>query len=221
MKYFKFLIPLLVVACNTEKVILLPEVQQVNTHEVLDISPAYLFYDSTAVNSIELNRKNLIISTNWLVNVDRRLTLKQVIPRIQFLQNKKRGAEMHKNEDAKNYYSCNDTRIKNLGFIDFTDVNYFTKDSVEATQKALNKMKTNRFNIKVETLNRIKFSHSEEFKNLNQLISELQTDSTLKSEPLVLYLAESLTFQDYMSIKSALISVISEGIQVHNNEFIY
>ncbi len=36
---------------------------------------------------------------------------------------------MHKNEDAKNYFTCNDTSIKNLGFVEFTDVNYAKKDT--------------------------------------------------------------------------------------------
>ncbi|MFC5196192.1 hypothetical protein ACFPH8_12690 [Bizionia hallyeonensis] len=221
MKYFKFLIPLLVVACSSDKVILLPEVQQAHVHEVLDVSPAYLFYDSTAVNGVELNRKNLIISTNWLVNVDKRLTLKQLIPEIQFLQNKKRGSELHKNEDAKNYYSCNDTRIKNLGFIEFTDVYYHLKDSVASTKKAFNDLKTSSINLQIESLKLIKLADSEQTRNLQKLVSDLQTDSLFKSKPVVLHLSESLTFQDYISLKSALISVTSEDLIVDNNEFIY
>lgn len=221
MKYLKFLIPFIFVACSSDKVILLPEVQESSIHEILDVSPAYLFYDSTAVNGVELNRKNLIISTNWLVNVDKRLTLKQVIPEIQFLQNKKRGAEMHKNEDAKNYYSCNDTSVKNLGFIDFTEVYYHTKDSVETTKKALVKLHANSINIQVETLDRIMFTDVEKFKNINELISDLQNDSLSQSKPLVLHLSESLTFQDYISLKSALISITSEDLIVDTNEFIY
>jgi len=221
MKYFKFLIPLLFVACSSDKVILLPEVQQANVHEVLDISPAYLFYDSTAVNGVELNRKNLIISTNWLVNVDKRLTLKQLIPEIQFLQNKKRSSELHKNEDAKNYYSCNDTSIKNLGFIEFTDVYYHTKDSVASSKKAIDNLKANSINIQIESLKLIKLTDSEQTRNLQELVSDLQTDSLFNSKPVVLHLSESLTFQDYISLKSALISVTSEDLIVDNNEFIY
>ena len=225
MKYFKFLIPVLfiimTVACSSDKVILLPEVKNANIHEILDVSPAYLFYDSTAINGVELNRKNLIISTNWLINVDKRLTLKQVIPNIQFLQNKKRGAEMHKNEEAKNYFTCNDLSIKNLAFLDFTEVYYHTKDSVETTQKALTSLKENSIHFQVETLKQIKVLNSKVFKNLEELVSELQTDSVFKQKPLVLHLSESLTFQDYISLKSALVSVNSEALIVDSNEFIY
>lgn len=44
--------------------------------EVLDVSPAYVFYDETQPDSVFLNRKNLIISTNWLVNIYKRCMLK-------------------------------------------------------------------------------------------------------------------------------------------------
>jgi hypothetical protein len=44
--------------------------------EVLDVSLAHIFYDETQHHSIFLNRKNRIISANWLVNIDKRLTLK-------------------------------------------------------------------------------------------------------------------------------------------------
>ena len=125
MKYlYVITFTLFLFSCGNEKSVLLPEIENANITELLDVSPAYLFYDETQPDSLELNRKNLIISTNWLFNVDRRLTLEQAIPKIKFLQDKKRNAEMHKNENAKNYYTCNDTSIQNLGFIEFTDVVY-------------------------------------------------------------------------------------------------
>ncbi|RZV67419.1 MAG: hypothetical protein EX254_02975, partial [Flavobacteriaceae bacterium] len=116
---------ILCLSCGRDRVILLPEIENAKITNVKDVSPAYLFYDEYKEDSVELNRKNLIITTNWLVNVDKRLTLKQALPSILKLQDKKRNAKMHKNENAKNYFTCNDTAIKNLGFLDFTDVFYF------------------------------------------------------------------------------------------------
>ncbi|MGB5420208.1 MAG: hypothetical protein WBN21_15385, partial [Algibacter sp.] len=90
MKNYLLLIILTVLfSCGSDKVIQLPEISHSEITEILDVSPAYLFYDETQVDSIELNRKNLISTTNWLINVDKRLTLKQVIPHIKYLQDKK------------------------------------------------------------------------------------------------------------------------------------
>ncbi len=77
-------------SCGNENVIQLPEIQNAEITQILDVSPAYIFYDDTKQDSVELNRKNLIISTNWLVNVDKRLRLEQALPSILKLQEKKR-----------------------------------------------------------------------------------------------------------------------------------
>ncbi|MEO9076192.1 MAG: hypothetical protein ABI263_02740, partial [Gelidibacter sp.] len=109
MKYLSLLLLLLTSSCNNEKTILLPEIENAEITEVHDISPIYIFYDETKTDSLELNRNNIISTTNWLVNIDKRLTLGQVIPKIVLLQDKKRNAEVHKNENSKNYFTCNDT----------------------------------------------------------------------------------------------------------------
>ncbi|MGY0391932.1 hypothetical protein ACW5R3_05160 [Bizionia sp. KMM 8389] len=221
MKYLKFLIPLLVLACSSDKVIQLPEVSYTEFQEVLDVSPAYIFYDSTATNGLELNRKNLIISTNWLVNIDNRLTLKQVIPQVQFLQNKKRNAEMHKNEDAKNYFSCHDTSVKNLGFIEFTDTYYHLKDSINSTEKALKAIPVSSLPVRVESLDVIKIPFGENIITMDQLINDLKNSSESTATHLILHLSETLSFQDYMGLKSDLLQVDSTKLILDSNEFIY
>ena len=121
-------------SCN-ERVIHLPETNSKAITEILDVSPAYVFYNEEK-DSAEFNRKNLISTTNWLVNVDKRLSLKQAMPHIIYLQDKRKKASMHKNEKARNYFSCSNPDIQNLAFIDFTDVDYsedFTK-SMDSTK---------------------------------------------------------------------------------------
>ena len=123
------MICVLILSCTKDKVILLPEIKTATIIDIKDISPAYLFYNEALPDSVELNRKNLISTTSWLVNVDKRLTLEQAIPKIKYLQDKKRNAKIHKNEAAKNYFTCNDLSRKNLGFIEFTDVYYVYNNS--------------------------------------------------------------------------------------------
>ena len=87
MKKIAFLLLfLLILNCNNERVLQLPETEHSDITELLDMSPAYIFYDETQQDSTLFNRKNLIGTTNWAVNVDKRLTLRQAIPHIQYLQ---------------------------------------------------------------------------------------------------------------------------------------
>ena len=230
MKYFQLFFLLLIVSCGNEKVIQLPEISQSEISEILDVSPAYLFYDETQKDSIELNRKNLISSTNWLVNVDKRLTLDQAIPKIVFIQNKKKNSS-HKKEGTKNYYTCNDTAFKILGFIEFTDVNYKTyKDEkgfdIDDTIFV--------FNVKVNSMDNILIdSYLPETVNtkntiIKNLLSDIETiktsndlDVDTNNFTINLSFNRHLSFQDYISIKSLFKNFKTEGPTVSNNEYIY
>ncbi len=200
-------------SCGKEKAILLPEINSSQITEVPDVSPAYIFYDETKTDSVELNRKNLIISTNWLFNVDKRLTLEQAIPKIKFLQDKKRNAKMHKNEAARNYYTCNDTSIKNLGFIDFTETTYQTE------------LKSDEFIAQTDSLNsEIIYFSKENISLNNNSISDINSAiNTIKNNnsQIVLAFDKTLSFQDYITYKAFIESLKTESISINRNEFIY
>jgi hypothetical protein len=230
-KFYIVILTALCLSCGKDKVVLLPEINTAKITEVNDVSSAYLFYDETQPDSLELNRKNLISTTNWLVNVDKRLTLEQAIPKIKFLQDKKRNAEMHKNENAKNYYSCNDTSIKNLGFIEFTDVVYWEGSSVGIQKKTSQLPKDNTIAInlklgldkKIHITNTndelsIKTIHYSEFENH---LTNLKHQFPNKAISIKLNFDEKLSFQDYITFKSLVSNIKLDSITIDNNEFIY
>ena len=57
---------LLTVSCGEKKVVQLPEIKNSKITEVNDISHAYLFFNESMPDSVELNRKNLINALNLL-----------------------------------------------------------------------------------------------------------------------------------------------------------
>lgn len=201
-------------SCSSEKKIELPEIKQATITEVIDVSPAYLFYNETQPDSVELNRKNLISTTNWLVNVDKRLTLNQAIPKIQFIQDKKRNSS-HKNEAAKNYFTCHDLSQNNLGFIEFTDVFYHLDEKpnaeIEIIVESLDVMtikKTSNAIISMES-------------NLKNLTKDLNAISQEKPPKVTLSLKNSISFQDYITLKDFLSALNPQDFTIDNNEFIY
>lgn len=217
----------LLFSCGKGKVVQLPEINHSEITEIDDVSAAYLFYDETQVDSIKLNRRNLIISTNWLVNVDKRLTLKQVIPHIKFLQEKKESSS-HKNKNAKNYFTCNDTSRKNLGFIEFTDIAYHDMRIVNLIadkSKQNNKNIVLYFNglddIKINLINENadpKILHSTISKLSNDLIAIIEKQNIKKT--FILSFNKRLTFQEYISFKSVLSELSIQPIIISNNEFL-
>lgn len=189
--------------CNNERIIQLPEIEYTEITEVLDVSPAYIFYDETQPDSTFFNRRNLIGTTNWLVNVDKRLTLRQAMPHIQFLQKKRTKASMHTNENAKNYFTCNDVSIGNLGFIEFTDVNYLNSDdSIENNSSEVCHLTVlDLFDIQIILNN--KDIYKANIDNLDSVLQKSCKDGD-KLKTIILTFNKDLIFQDYIDIKYVL-----------------
>jgi len=124
-KYIFGIVLLLCVSCGNKEDILLPKADRSVVKEVVDLSPIYIFFRTKGKDTLaEVNRKNSIITTNWILNIDKRLSLRLVIPEVMKLQQRKREEKEHRNELALNYYSYADSIGKNLAFIPFTQVYY-------------------------------------------------------------------------------------------------
>ena len=220
MKQILLILLIICFSCSNEKVIQLPEISHSEITEIIDVSAAYLFYDVTKKDSVELNRKNLISTTNWLINVDKRLTLKQVIPHIKFLQDKK-GNSSHKNQNSKNYFTCNDTSRKNLGFIEFTNVVYTEDDLISFS---IDIEKVTSF-LKVYNLENIKIQSTDGgdiTTNSKGLLNILKTILFSKEvdRNIILAFEENLSFQEYISIKSILSQLETKNAIFSNEEYI-
>tara|TARA_R110002126_G_scaffold183151_4_gene331714 strand:- start:110 stop:739 length:630 start_codon:yes stop_codon:yes gene_type:complete len=125
MKYCTLIALLFLFSCGNKETVLLPKSNTTAVADVVDHSPIYIFFKVKGKDTIaDVNRKNSIISTNWILNIDRRLPLRLVIPEVMKLQQKKREEKAHKNENAENYYAYADSIGKNMAFIPFTKVYY-------------------------------------------------------------------------------------------------
>lgn len=125
MRYLFIIVLLLCVSCGNKEDILLPKSNVSIVKEVVDLSPIYIFFRERDKDTLaEVNRKSSIITTNWILNIDKRLPLRLVIPEVMKLQQRKREEKDHINEKAENYYSYADSIGKNLAFLPFTKVYY-------------------------------------------------------------------------------------------------
>jgi len=125
MRYCSLILFFLFFSCGNKEDILLPKSNVTIVSDVQDHSPIYIFFRTNGKDTlVEVNRNNSITSTNWILNIDKRLPLRIVIPEVMKLQEKKRNAVAHKNELAENYYSYADSIGKNMAFLPFTKVYY-------------------------------------------------------------------------------------------------
>lgn len=123
-KYLVVLIVIALFSCEGKKEIQLPKADKTIVADVQEHSPIYIFFKVEGKDTIaDVNRKNAIVSTNWIFNIDKRLPLRLIIPEIVKLEAKK-DKSMHKNEAAENFFSYANDIKKALAFLPFTKVKY-------------------------------------------------------------------------------------------------
>lgn len=123
-KYLAIIIALALFSCEGNKEIQLPKAYKTIVADVQEHSPIYIFFKMEGKDTIaDVNRKNSIVSTNWIFNIDKRLPLRLVIPELIKLQAKKDGS-MHKNETAENFFSYANDVKKTMAFLPFTKVKF-------------------------------------------------------------------------------------------------
>ncbi|GAB1857392.1 hypothetical protein MHTCC0001_22280 [Flavobacteriaceae bacterium MHTCC 0001] len=220
---------LLFLSCRNEKQLQLPEIDKAEITELQDVSVAYLFYDETQPDSVLLNRRNLISTTNWLVNVDKRLTLKQAIPHIKLLQDKKKSSS-HKNENAKNYFTCHDLSVNNLGFLEFTRTEYHQNIDSLFISKSKTPLKDyiQTLYISFESPKSIILWNSidstetkiSKYSDVKDTIFKI-SKTNQRQINIEFGLSNELMFQDYINIKSILSKINLENVTLSKDEFIY
>jgi biopolymer transport protein ExbD len=123
-KIIAALVVLVLLSCDGQKEIQLPIANTTIVADVKDHSPIYFFFETKGKDTIvDLNRKNSISSTHWIFNVDKRFSLRLVVPEIIKMQAKKEGSA-HKNEASENYFSYMNATNKSLAFLPFTKVKF-------------------------------------------------------------------------------------------------
>lgn len=204
-KYLFGVVVLMCVSCGNKEDILLPKSDTTVVKEVVDLSPIYIFFRVNGKDTLaEVNRKNSIITTNWILNIDKRLPLRLVIPEVMKLQQKKREEKEHRNELALNYYSYADSIGKNLAFIPFTQVYY----KLEKPKKGLV----------------VFFSRDEKIKVNDELVSKkylqkIINNSNTDSKEIIYCFDKNSSYGNYIQNKVFIHSV--ELKNVASEEYVY
>lgn len=216
---------LLFVSCKKEDV-QLPKANVSVLKELTDHSPIYMFYEIDGKDTIaKVNKNNSISTTNWVFNIDKRLTLDKVIPQIKLLQEKKKRSS-HKKEGAINVFSYADSIGKNLAFLPFTDVQFkfdkdFSKFFIKKHAEAY--MPYHNFTVNFNKDNKITVDGNdierEELVFFLKDFSEFMSEG--KTTILHLNFDKNLTYGEYLENKVLVWQLNSSLIQISSYEFIY
>jgi hypothetical protein len=209
MKYFSLILVFILFSCGKQEDILLPKSNVTIVSDVVDHSPIYIFFRTKGKDTLaEVNRNNSITSTNWILNIDKRLPLRIVIPEVMKLQEKKQNSA-HKNELAENYFSYADSIGKNMAFLPFTKVYYKMekpKFGMIVFFDKHNKISVNNVAVKKE--------------DLQNYLDNLPSD---KPNKFIFCFAEDLSYGNYIQDKIFIQSLKFPvpSVNLTNEEFMY
>lgn len=226
MRIVALLIVFVLTSCNFQEEILLPKADYSEVKTMKDHSPIYFFFRIKNNDTlVEVNKNNIIGTTNWIFNIDKRLPLKLVVPEIAKLQKKRSGAS-HKNENAGMYFSYSDSIGKNLAFSVFTTAQFAPKNTLSkkyiAQYQDFYKQYEN-VSIVFGKKNSIYLNDAlvTDKQKINFMIDFILFTAQKGKVMIHLNFDESLLYNDYIKNKLAVKKILSENIQLAPMEFMF
>ena len=221
MKILRVLIIVLFITLSCkQKSVQLPTLDVVGIQDTIyNNSKIWMFYIRDNNDTIaELNKNNSVANTHWIFNIDKRLSLKQVIPFIQELQTKKEKPSMHDNgEITHSYLSYVDTISNKLSLILFDSIIYNTKKRISIDSKSTESRYENLlidYNKNGLYVNNV-FVEKQE---INDFIMKQLDTSFLQIN---LRIDKNLSYQNYIHLKALLQNIKNDSVIISNREYIH
>ncbi|WP_196895102.1 hypothetical protein [Aureivirga marina] len=224
MKLFRFLILVIFFTSCSKKEIKLPLIAEKGQEEILNHSQIWFFFEEKGQDTlVSLNKNNLIKSTNWVFNIDKRFTLKQIFKDLEKYKTKHFEEGMHEVKDSVgNYFSYANSEDNKLSFLNFTNTKYTnTKNSFEDLVKT--RLDSNFYQVPVlidrkEVSIQNKKISEEAFKSELQLI--LDKNPTKKKAKISLFFEENISYDRYLTFKIYTDKFAKVGTEINETEFI-
>ena len=223
-QFITLLISILFISCIREEV-KLPQIAMEGETEIQNHSEVWMFYKENETGSpLKLNKNNIISTTHWLYNIDKRLPLKYIIPELQQLRYK-HGNSMHSEEGMLNYLSFSNTQTKQLTYISFDHLIYKT-DSLQSKffikQHADDYRNYNNIHLTINPNNTWINDAKMEDEELPSTLPEFIEFSAEGRQTLLhLNFNQNLSYQEYMSYQAYLNSLASAAIRINPLEFVF
>lgn len=215
MKHFLIIISLFVVftSCK-DKTLELPQVGASGLTDIQNYSQVWVFYEESETGvQANYNRKNTISTTHWIINVDRKLPLSEVIPVLQQIKTKRSEKSLHSAEGMGNYLSYSDVKDEKIALFSIDSIDY----------KVLSREDLAQWEQKDACDYIFAFSENDIWLDNDKIaIGEweaIRFDS-LKKGKLQLHFDENISYQDYMTYRLSLNANLPKEVKIENIELV-
>ena len=219
MKYFKIFILLFLVASCNKKEIQLPKIGVKGLTDIQNNSSIWMFFNVRENDTIAiLNKNNKIGNTHLIFNIDKRLPLREIMPKLHEIQEKLKKDSPHKTGDMNNYFSYADTLSNTFAQLDFTNTNYiFTQEAYKNVISEINKEKSTDLILLHFSKESTKIDHKKTKDFFKELETTISIDS-LSNRAILLKFDQNLSYNKYLTVKTKL---FAGGFNIENSEFIF
>lgn len=201
------------ISCNKKKVEL-PIIPITTTSNITDISEIWVFYDvKNEKNKANVNLNNIISTTNWIINIDKKLLMKEIVPVIQTIKSRREKKSIHSAEGKSDYLSYANNKDKNISFFKIDQIQYLQ----------INKADTDNLSIHYKTDHNLFFRE----KNISFNKKEISIDSlkiedfnTQNSRLIHVFFDENITYQSYLEKRIKLSEIIGDKFKIDDTEYI-
>lgn len=214
-KFLIFSVLIFVLSACNQKSLDLPQVAVAGISEIQNHSQIWVFYkhDTDKIKA-EINKNNTISTTNWIINIDKRLPLSEVIPVFNLIKAKRAKKSIHSSDDAQNYLSYSNILENKISLFSIDSIQYMMLPKNDIKQLLNDK----------PCKNTIQFSKDIVSLNANNIQKEAwskKTFESLSSGCVQLVFSKELTYQEYMDYRLKLIGVLPNNTRIETTEFIF
>ena len=208
MKKILFLVVTLTLFTScTKTVLLLPQLNITGETAIQNHSEIWVYYDEDTKQA-DVNKNNLITTTHWIINMDRRLSIAETTPVLQMVKSKRAKKSIHSAEGMRDYIGYSNTLDKNVSAFRIDSITYIMLPKAE--MKTLN---TN------NSCTIIDFKPSSISINEKEFTLEKWNTSVLDSIKgcVQLQYDQRISYQKYMEYRLS----IPKELKVENIEYVY
>lgn len=198
----------------SKKSVELPLIPVSGTTNIFNYSEIWVFYklDKQEVKA-NANLNNVISSTHWIINIDKKLPMQEIVPILETIKEKRAKKSPHSVENMNNYLSYSNTKDKNISLINIDSTQYLILGAKEY-EELINHYKSD-INIELSensfTLNQTEYP-------LDAFNEELL--KPLKNVPIHFFYKGDVAYQTYLEKKVMLYQYVSQKNLIDSTEYL-
>jgi len=215
-KYLIYIISFLflITSCS-KKDIQLPLLASDGLSDIYNHSSIWLFFEKNGKDTLAvLNKNNKIINTHWLLNIDKRLTMKYVVPVLGEIQKAKYKPSMHEKEGTFIYFAYANTKSNNISLIEFKPTNFISSE--KQVKDTVNEDQIIKINLQKDKIliNNI----LTDLDHVKNILRDYKSKDSLNNSRIFLKYNEGISYQKYLQTKMILSKI---NMAIDSTENIY